>query len=64
MHPSHVTPDPKNIKADRTLTIARVIRDRLKGGDRIEAIREQLVPHYLEADEFHLSWKAALVLLK
>ena len=47
MHPSHTTPDPKNTRADRTLNVARIIRDRMNFGQTVDEIRDDLVPGYV-----------------
>jgi hypothetical protein len=44
IHPSHTTPDPENTRADRTLSMARVIRDRMKSGHLMDEIHDDLVP--------------------
>ncbi len=64
IHPSHTTPDPKNTRADRTLTMAKVIRDRLRAGEDARRIHDQLVPDYLTEEDFFLALGAATVLLK
>lgn len=64
MHPSHTTPDPKNNRADRTLAMVRIIRDRMKGGHLVDQIHDDLVPGYLDEADFRVAWMAALVLLK
>ncbi len=64
IHPSHTTPDPKNTRADRTLTLAKVIRDRLRAKEDARRIHDQLVPDYLSEDDFQLALGAAIVLLK
>lgn len=64
IHPSHTTPDPKNTRADRTLTLAKVIRDRLKAGEKARKLHDDLVPDYLSEDDFFLALGAAIVLLK
>lgn len=63
MHPSHTTPDPKNTRADRTLNVARIIRDRMNFGQTVDEIRDDLVPGYVSELDFFLAWKAALILL-
>ncbi len=63
IHPSHTTPDPENTRADRTLSMARVIRDRMKSGHLMDEIHDDLVPNYVSEQDFFLAWKAALVLL-
>lgn len=64
MHSSHTSPDPKNTRADRTLSMARVIRDRIRFGQLIDQIHDDLVPGYLDEADFRVAWQAALVLLK
>lgn len=63
IHPIHTTPDAKNTRADRTLSMARVIRDRMKSGHLVDEIRDDLVPGYVSEQDFFLAWKAALILL-
>jgi hypothetical protein len=64
IHPSHTTPDPENTRADRTLSLARVIRDRLRANQDARRIHDELVPDYLSEDEFFLALGAAIVLSK
>lgn len=64
IHPSHTSPNPENTRADRTLSMARVIRDRMKSGHLVDDIRGDLVPNYVSEQDFYLAWQAALVLLK
>lgn len=64
MHPSHTSPNPENTRADRTLSMARVIRDRMKSGHIVDDIRDDLVPNYVSEQDFFLAWQAALILLK
>lgn len=64
IHPSHTTPDPKNTRADRTLSMARVIRDRLRAGEKARKLHDDLVPGYLSEDDFFLALAAAVELLK
>jgi len=62
MHPSHVTPDPKNTRADRTLSLARIIRDRCGYGLTEAEVRADLVPEYADEETFFLALAAARVL--
>lgn len=64
IHPIHTTPDAKNTRADRTLSMARVIRDRVRKGHLVDEVHDDLVPGYLDEGEFYLAWQAALELLK
>lgn len=64
IHPSHTAPNAENNRADRTLTMTRIIRDRMKSGHIVDEIHDDLVPGYVSEGDFHLAWQAALVLLK
>lgn len=62
IHASHTTPDPKNTRADRTLTLGKVIRDRLKANQDARRIHDELVPDYLNEEDFQLALGAAILL--
>jgi hypothetical protein len=64
IHPSHTTPDPKNTRADRTLTLGKIIRDRLRAKELAQNIHDDLVPNYLSEDDFFLALAVAVNLLK
>jgi hypothetical protein len=64
MHPSHTSPDPANDRADQTLRMARVVRERLAYGQAATDIHDDLVPNYVSEDDFFLALAAALVLSK
>lgn len=61
VHPSHTSHCPKNERADRTLSLIRVVADRRAHGQTLEEIRDDLVPTYLDAADFHLVWHASSV---
>ena len=64
MHSSHYTTNPENERADQTLRMAKVVRERLAYGQVLSDIRRDLVPDYVSEDDFFLACAAALVLSK
>lgn len=59
VHPIHITPDPKNTRADRTLALIRMVSDRLNFGQSVAEIHDDLVPDYADEETFFLAVRAA-----
>lgn len=52
----------KDNRADHTIIVAKIIRERLNFGQTENAIKSDLVPDYIAEEDFFLAFEAAKIL--